>query len=69
MPGVRGICDKYIDPNLPAPINAIRIGFESWTLCCNFFYKDIKTPIEIAIYAARKVFAHLKWGIVYFAFF
>jgi hypothetical protein len=69
MPGVRGICDKYIDPNLPAPINAIRIGFESWALCCNFLYKDIKTPIEIAIYAARKRFAHLKWGIVDFALF
>jgi hypothetical protein len=52
MPGVRGICDKYMDPNFPAPINAIRIGFESMALCCNFLYKDIKTPIEIAVYAA-----------------
>ena len=51
-----------MDPNFPAPINAIRIGFESMALCCNFLYKDIKTPIEIAIYDARKRLTHLKYN-------
>ena len=30
-PGVRGTCDRYIEPNLPAPIRPTRIGwFSAW---------------------------------------
>ena len=28
-PGVRGICARYIEPNLPAPIRPMRIGLPS----------------------------------------
>ena len=39
---IRSLTDYVV---LLSPINAIRIGFDSWALCCNFLYKDIKTPI------------------------
>ena len=33
-PGVRGICAKYIEPNLPAPMRPMRIGLPSaWRRC------------------------------------
>ena len=32
-PGVRGTCDKYIDPNLPAPIMPTRTGFPAAARC------------------------------------
>ena len=44
MPGVFGICDRYIEPNLPAPIKPTRTGLPEATRCCRSLWRFIFSP-------------------------
>ena len=44
MPGVRGTCERYIEPNLPAPIMPTRTGLPSAARCCSFAKRFIDIP-------------------------
>ena len=41
MPGVRGACDRYIEPNLPAPIRPTRTGRPSLARRCSLANRDM----------------------------
>src|SRR5690606_33136213 len=45
-PGVRGTCARYMEPNLPAPINTTRTGLSAAARAVSFAYRLMSVPSE-----------------------